>query len=130
MAIKRKQTITEKFFDIILTREHCINDKSVKVAIRNKDLLLEGRSIKNLLFIGTDLKDAMLVKDNAIIVRPYHGNKYENTLAKLKIYLLKYILECGDVRDIIKRDFLCHLRPPNLQTKIEVAVAQKVNTKV
>ncbi len=26
-ACKRKQTITEKFFDIILTKEHCILDK-------------------------------------------------------------------------------------------------------
>ena len=68
--------------------------------------------MKNLVFIGFDLKDAMLVHQNAIIVRPYHGNKYENTLAKLKMYLLKYVLECGDVRDVIRRDFLAHLKTP------------------
>lgn len=112
MTLKRKQTFSEKFFDIILAREHCIIDKQMKVACRNKEIFLEGRSIKNILFIGTDLKDSMLVHLNAIIVRPYHGNKYENTLAKLKIYLLKYILECPDVREVIRRDFLYHLKAP------------------
>lgn len=108
--LKRKQTITEKFFDIILTRDHCILDKQVKIAIRNKELLLEGRNTKHLIFLVNDLRDSLLIKENAIIVRPYHGNKYENTLAKLKMYLLKYILECNDVRDVIKRDFLSHLK--------------------
>jgi hypothetical protein len=112
-----------------LTREHCIVDKQVKVAIRNKDLLLEGRNIKNIIFIGTDLRDSMLVKENSIILRPYHGNKYENTLAKLKIYLLKYILDCPDVREVIRRDFLCHLKAPILQQQIEVAVARRVSVK-
>lgn len=55
-AVKKKQ-----FFDIILTREHCVIDKSIKVICRNKDLFLEGRSIKNLLFISNDLKDSLLV---------------------------------------------------------------------
>jgi len=54
----------------------------------------------------------MLVHQNAIIVRPYHGNKYENTLAKLKVYLLKHFIDCNDVRDIIRRDFLIHLKVP------------------
>jgi hypothetical protein len=71
---------------------------------------MEGRSVKNLVFIGTDVKDSMLVKENTIIVRPYHGNKYENTLAKLKIYLLKHISESTDVREVIKRDFLSHVK--------------------
>ena len=98
LAFKRKQTITEKFFDIILTREHCILDKQVRGAIRNKDLLLEGRSLKNLVFLVTDPRDSMLIKENTVVVRPYHGNKYENTLTKLKMYLLKYVLECPDAR--------------------------------
>ena len=91
---------------MILTREHCIVDKQVKLICRNKEILTDGRSLKNILFITNDIKDGCLVHQNAIYVRPYHGNKYENTLAKLKVYILKHILECPDVRDVVKRDFL------------------------
>jgi len=69
---------------------------------RNKDLLLEGRSLKNILFVVNDLKDMTLIHQNAIFVRSYYGNKYENTLAKLKVYLLKHILDASDVRDVVK----------------------------
>lgn len=74
-----------------MTREHCIVDSKKGYVCRNKDLFLEGRSIKNMVFITTNIKDTLLVHKNAILVRPYHGNKYENSLAKLKIYLLKHI---------------------------------------
>lgn len=47
---------------------------------------------------------------NSIVIRPYHGNKYENNLAKLKTYLLKHILECNNVREVVKRDFLNTLK--------------------
>jgi len=97
-------------FDYVLTKEHCIVDKPMRVICRNKDLFLEGRSLKNILFLANDIRDMTLVHQNAIFVRSYHGNKYENTLAKLKVYLLKYILECNDVRDVVKRDFLKHMK--------------------
>ena len=71
---------------------------------------MDGRSIKDIVFITSEVKDTLLIHQNTIIVRPYHGNKYENTLTKLKIYLLKYIADATDVRDVIKRDFLCHLK--------------------
>eukprot|EP00347_Sterkiella_histriomuscorum_P018386 403345697 len=111
--IQEKNSINQlssKHFTTVLTKEQCIVDKPMRVICRNKDLLLEGRSIKNMLFITNDIRDMTLVHQNAIFVRSYHGNKYENTLAKLKIYLLKHILECGDVRDVIKRDFLSHTK--------------------
>ena len=73
-------------------------------------MLLEGRSIKDVVFISTEVKETLLIHQNSIIVRPYHGNKYENTLTKLKIYLLKHIVDTSDVRDVIRRDFLSHLK--------------------
>jgi NLI interacting factor-like phosphatase len=73
-------------------------------------LLLEGRQLKNILFVTNDIRDMTLVHQNAIYVRSYHGNKYENTLAKLKVYLLKHILDSNDVRDVVKRDFLIHTK--------------------
>lgn len=82
----------------------------MRLICRNKDLFLDGRSLKNILFIANDLRDVSLVHNNAIFVKSYLGNKYENTLAKLKVYLLKHILECNDVREIVKRDFLIHTR--------------------
>jgi hypothetical protein len=78
----------------------------MRAVCRNKEVFLEGRSIKNVLFIANDIRDVLLVHQNAIFVRSYHGNKYENTLAKLKVYLLKHIMDCKDVRDVVKRDFL------------------------
>ncbi len=74
--------------------------------IRNKDLLLEGRHLKNLIFLVTDPRDSILIRENTLVVRPYHGNKYENTLTKLKMYLLKYVLECPDAREVVLQDFL------------------------
>jgi hypothetical protein len=47
-----------------------------------------------MLFIASDIKDICMNTANSIIVRPYHGNSYENNLAKLKAYLLKHVLEC------------------------------------
>lgn len=82
----------------------------MRVVCRNKDLLLEGRQLKNILFVTNDIRDMTLIHQNSIYVRSYHGNKYENTLAKLKVYLLKHILECNDVRDVVKRDFLSHTK--------------------
>jgi hypothetical protein len=77
-------------------------------------VLLEGRSIKDVVFITTEVKETLLIHQNSIIVRPYHGNKYENTLTKLKIYLLKHIVDASDVRDVIRRDFLSHLKRQNI----------------
>ena len=77
-------------------------------------MLLEGRSIKDVVFITTEVKETLLIHQNSIIVRPYHGNKYENTLTKLKIYLLKHIVVASDVRDVIRRDFLSHLKRQNI----------------
>ena len=77
-------------------------------------MLLEGRSIKDVVFITTEVKETLLIHQNSIIVRPYHGNKYENTLTKLKIYLLKHIVDASDVRDVIRRDFLSHLKRQNI----------------
>lgn len=94
LQLKRKQSISEKFFDFILTREQCVMDKQIKFAYRNREIFLENRSLKNVVFISSDLKDSLMVHQNMIISRPYHGNKYENTLTKLKIYLLKHILDC------------------------------------
>ena len=51
-----------------------------------------------------------LIHQNSLFVRSYYGNKYENTLAKLKVYLLKHILDAVDVRDVVKRDFLIHMK--------------------
>lgn len=86
----------------------------MKVICRNKDIFLEGRSLKNILFISNDLKDGCLIHQNTIYVRPYHGNKYENTLAKLKVYLLKFIMESSDVREVVKKDFLVHVNNNNI----------------
>lgn len=82
----------------------------MRLICRNKDIFLDGRSLKNILFVSNDLRDMTLVHQNSIFVRSYHGNKYENTLAKLKVYLLKHILESPDVREIVKRDFLIHTK--------------------
>ena len=76
-------------------------------------MLLEGRSIKDIVFITTEVKETLLIHQNSIIVRSYHGNKFENTLKKLKIYLLKHIVDATDVRDVIRRDFLSHYKGDN-----------------
>lgn len=63
---QRKHSIVSKeaqkqFFDIILTKEHCIINKAYRVICRNKELLLDGRSLKNILFIANEVKDTCLV---------------------------------------------------------------------
>ena len=47
-----------QLFDIILTREHCVIDRQVRVAWRNKDIFLDGRSMKNVLFLSNEVQDA------------------------------------------------------------------------
>ena len=80
---------------------------------RNKEIFLDGRSLSNIIFIAANTKDICLIHQNAIVVRPYYGNKYENTLAKLKIYILKHLLDSRDVREVIKRDFINKLSKPS-----------------
>ena len=61
-------------------------------------------------------------------VRSYYGNKYESTLAKLKVYLMKHFLECPDIRDVVKRDFLSIVRPPKLVPSKSPEVAKRKET--
>jgi len=97
---KRKQGHREgsNLFDFVLTKDHCLQDKNFKLTCRCLDIFLQGREQKDILFIANEPKDLCLVHDNGIVVRSYFGNKLENTLAKLKLYLLKHVQEAEDVR--------------------------------
>ena len=53
--------VKRKFFDHVLTREHCEIEKNYKVVCRNKELLMSGgRSAKSILFISSDANDFCL----------------------------------------------------------------------
>ena len=77
--------------------------------IRTKEILFENRSLKDIVFISNSTTDYVGIYENLLPIKPYRYNKYDNCLPKLKMYLLKHILEAQDVREIVKRDFLSQI---------------------
>jgi len=61
-----------------------------------------------------------------LVVRPYFGNKYENNLAKLKMYLLKHVLNAQDVRDLVRKDFLKIMPPLPSGNVLPIAPSNKL----
>ena len=49
------------FFEVILNKEHCLMDKHMRVVCRKKEIFLDGRNAKNILFISNDFKDMQMV---------------------------------------------------------------------
>ena len=67
-GVKPGTKVQRKFFDFVLTKQNCYIESEIKFACRNKELLMEGRSTKQLIFISNNCNDFCLNSQNSIFV--------------------------------------------------------------
>ena len=88
----------EKFFSLVLHREHChlIDSKWVK------DLSLLSLPMKDVILLDDLVLHARFNPENVLVVRPYRGEKFDNDLSTLSEFLLE-IAEARDCRPVMKK---------------------------
>jgi Dullard-like phosphatase family protein len=95
----------EDFFDHVITREHCLYDTDSKITIKDLNILLGSRSLKNVIIVDNSSKCYLKNIENGIPITSFTGAKNDKVLLLLRNYLYDKILSCDDVREVLKRDF-------------------------
>jgi len=96
----------EPIFDYRLYKTHMDTKAYRDFSVKNLDLLLEGRSLKDIVIIDNS---SIYYRDhlyNGIPIIDFEGDKSDKALLPLKDYLISRILPAEDVREVIKEDFL------------------------
>ena len=84
------------------------------IFIKNLDILLEGRSLKDIIIVDNKSINYADHIFNGIPIKEYHGDPSDNCLKHLSDYLIKRILATEDVRSMIKEDMLRAVIKDNL----------------
>lgn len=90
----------ESFFDYKLFKHH-ITSNEVNIQIKNLDILLDGRDLKDIVIIDNKSYNYFDHVSNGIPIIEYLGDKSDTALFHLKDYLLSRILNSEDVRKTI-----------------------------
>ena len=96
----------ETFFDFKLFKNHLVQKPGGKYPIKNLDILLEGRTLKDIVIVDNRSSNYSDHVCNGIPILEYIGDKNDKALLHLKEYLLNRILHAEDVRKVIKEDFI------------------------
>lgn len=95
----------DDFFDYVLTREHCLVDKKNGITVKDLEILMGNRNLKDIVIVDNSAKCYLKHIENGIPIPTYNGNNNDKLLLLLKNYLQTKILKCDDVREILKVDF-------------------------
>jgi CTD small phosphatase-like protein 2 len=95
----------DDFFDYVITREHCLVDKKNGITVKDLDILMGNRQIKDIIIVDNCSKCYIKHIENGIPIPTYDGTNNDKYLILLKNYLLSKIKGCDDVREILKVDF-------------------------
>lgn len=79
-----------RFFDHVITRENCTPHPKGRNQIKDLILLLEGRSIKDIMIVDNRAMSFAIHFTNGIPIKDYEGDKSDNTLQHLTPYLLSF----------------------------------------
>ena len=93
-------------FDYKLFKNHLYYKSDHKYPIKNLDILLEGRTLKEIVIVDNRASNYSDHVYNGIPIIEYLGDKNDKSLYHLKDYLMNRILNADDVRKVIKEDFL------------------------
>lgn len=104
----------EEFFDFKIFKDHLYYKPNQNIFIKNLDLLLEGRSLKDIIIVDNKSSNYADHIFNGIPIKEYNGDPSDNCLKHLSDYLIKRMLTTEDVRSIIKEDFLRAVIKDNL----------------
>ena len=91
----------ENFFDYKLYKNHLWQYPGSKCPIKNLDLLLAGRTLKDLIIIDNRASNYKDHIHNGIPISEYLGDKNDKCLYHLKDYLINQMLHAEDVRMVI-----------------------------
>lgn len=95
----------EDFFDYVITREHCLVDRKNGLTVKDLEILMGNRAIKDIIIVDNCSKCYVKHIENGIPIPTYDGTNNDKYLLLLKNYLMTKILGCDDVREILKVDF-------------------------
>lgn len=95
-----------EYFSYILDITHCQKSKDESLHIKNLDILLKNRSLKDIIIVDSSMQNYTLHLTSGIYIPTYTFNKdqTDNTLSLLEEYLISFLDE-SDVRTKIKSDF-------------------------
>ena len=97
-----------KYFDYMLFKNHCTMISKTN-CIKNLDILLKGRDLKDLVIVDNRSENYQSHLRNGIPIIDFQGDETDQALRFLKVYLLERILPATDCREVIDQDFLMPL---------------------
>lgn len=95
----------DDFFDYVITREHCLLDRANSITVKDLQILLGNRHIKDIIIVDNCAKCYIKQIENGIPIPAFEGHPTDKYLVLLKNYLVNKLQFCSDVREIIKIDF-------------------------
>lgn len=94
----------KQYFDHILSRKQCLFVFEHSVYVKDLNVLLNKRSLKDIVIVDNKIESYASNLENGIPIVDYVGQADDEMLVTLKKYLLK-LKNKKDVRKVILRDF-------------------------
>ena len=95
----------KKYFDHVLSLQHCLYSMENEMYIKDLKILEEGRNLKDVIIVDNTIQSFFLQLSNGLPIYDYTGDKNDKILPALSDYLVNYILPVADVRPKIDKDF-------------------------
>ena len=78
----------KKYFDHILSLQHCLFSMENEIYIKDLKILEEGRNLKDVIIVDNTIQSFFLQLSNGIPIYDYTGDKSDNILPILSEYLI------------------------------------------
>jgi TFIIF-interacting CTD phosphatase-like protein len=95
----------KRYFDHVLSLQHCLFSMENEIYIKDLKILEEGRSLKDVIIVDNTIQSFFLQLSNGLPIYDYTGDKAANVLPVLCDYLLQQIYPVPDIRVKIDKDF-------------------------
>jgi Dullard-like phosphatase family protein len=95
----------KRYFDHVLSLQHCLFSMENEIYIKDLKILEEGRSLKDVIIVDNTIQSFFLQLSNGLPIYDYTGDKADNVLPVLCDYLLQQIYPVPDIRVKIDKDF-------------------------
>ncbi len=97
--------IKEDTFALTLTRNECFEVPEKKVYIKDLAKLLSNRSLEDIVIVDNKVQSYTLHLENGIPISDFKGDQSDCMLKELESFLMTYVLNCDDVRTVIRERF-------------------------
>eukprot|EP00350_Pseudokeronopsis_sp_OXSARD2_P003994 CAMPEP_0170560130 /NCGR_PEP_ID=MMETSP0211-20121228/47172_1 /TAXON_ID=311385 /ORGANISM="Pseudokeronopsis sp., Strain OXSARD2" /LENGTH=159 /DNA_ID=CAMNT_0010873971 /DNA_START=698 /DNA_END=1177 /DNA_ORIENTATION=- len=83
----------ENFFDYVISREHCLVDRRNGFTVKDLNLLMFNRKLKDIIIVDNCSRCYMKHLENGIPIPAYNGEENDKFLLLLKKYLLEKVFQ-------------------------------------